>query len=179
MKLINFSSVFCSTGWSILSIGWWVKKDVLLVSSEGITAVTLIFFKAVMTPSCVIRPGMWGNCFPSNFQFLIVSNKNIISSARSTVDWMKSDVSLNWEETWDRTSKVVSTLAMVPMFRHVEHRTKIRPGGVSYVQLKFPTDFSNKLILQFIAALHVFFSKPRTDGIILAIKRFTKSKFST
>lgn len=78
MKLINFSSVFCSAGWCILSIGWWLKKDVLLVSSERITAVTLIFFKAAMTPSCVIRPGMWGNFFPSNFQFLIISNKNII-----------------------------------------------------------------------------------------------------
>lgn len=68
---------------------------------------------------------------------------------------------------------------MAPMFRHVEHGTKIRPGEVSYVQLKFPTDFSNKLILQFIAALPDFFSKPRTDGSILAIKRFVKSKYST
>lgn len=79
------TSVLFSMGlaWSVLSSGWWwVKKDVVLVSPKRFTVMTLIFFKAFRTPSCVTDTGMWSNLFSSSFQFLIISNNNRISCSR-------------------------------------------------------------------------------------------------
>lgn len=139
---------------------------------------TLIFFKAFRTPSCVTKTGMWGNLFFSSFQFLIISNRNRISCSRFQTckkpcrpceKWCFLALRRNLRQSFPRSV----------IFGHGTNVQAYRPGDQSQGSLErsqmynsnFPTDFSNKLVLLAAAALPVFLSKPRTHGSILAIKK--------
>lgn len=100
---------------------------VLLVSSERISVMTSHFLKAVMSLSCVIMPRICGNDFPSSFQFLPISSKNMISCCRLQI--YKKRYRLNGTEKNLRQNFKCS-FAVAPMSRHVEHGIKIRAGGI-------------------------------------------------